>query len=670
MPAPTVELGSMLRQNAWSAPALDERELQRDLTYPQSVRTYGAMLNDAQVDGLYRGATLPIRSYDWRLDPNGAPPEMVAQAMEDFGLDQVGVAPGPKRRSQQRFTLDRHMEDALRGVVTGHYFFEQLYEAREDGPAVNGGVFFHLRKLSPRPPATIMEIAPARDGGLAHIKVPALNPDPSFFGQGVKLPVDRLVAYVWDREGANWKGRSMLRSSYRPWKLKDRVMRVGAINIERAGGVPYIEAPEGATAQQMAVYHQLASEFRIGEGAGAALPHGATLKFASAAGGDQAINFVRLQNEEMSRAWLMMFMQLGQTETGSRALGESFIDYFAMAQQAIAGWFRDVFNEHVIEDWVDQNYGTEAQYAPRLVFAPHGDPAAALGDAVEEAQSAGALPDGSVLAAAVEGHRSRHPRPVPVRAAAGDVPEGARQPTPKELAAGVDFAAMQAQQADATDALVEAWAPVQAAQAEELTAQIAAATSVAAAAGVTATVAGTPVIAAAMAAAAAQGIAAATAEAASQAFALPAPDTATLNAELADHAEATATVLTRSLAQAAANHATALHGPDLNRDALAELVAKHLDGLSDATLREHLGAAVHGARNQGRFAAMDGWGSRGTPYASELLDASTCSFCADVDGTAYPDMDAARGDYPFAGYLGCEGRGRCRGTVVTVANEV
>jgi hypothetical protein len=122
--------------------------------------------------------------------------------------------------------------------------------------------------------------------------------------------------------------------------------------------------------------HQLASSFRVGESAGAALPHGAQLKFAQAAGGDAAINFVRLQNEEMAGAWLMMFKQLGQTQTGSRALAGEFIDYFELAQHAIAGWAREHLQPARHRRRRRAQRGPDEPYAPLLAFKAKGDPLA------------------------------------------------------------------------------------------------------------------------------------------------------------------------------------------------------------------------------------------------------------------------------------------------------
>jgi hypothetical protein len=75
-----------------------------------------------------------------------------------------------------------------------------------------------------------------------------------------------------------------------------------------------------------------------------------------------------MYNEEMARSFLAMFLQLGQTESGSRALGESFVDFFEDALWAFVGWYAGITSEHVINDIVDWNWGEDEQ-APRLVAA-------------------------------------------------------------------------------------------------------------------------------------------------------------------------------------------------------------------------------------------------------------------------------------------------------------
>lgn len=659
---------------------IDDREYQKDWIWPTSVReTVPRMLNDAHLDGLYRGATLPIRAYDWRLEPNGSDPAVFTQAQKDFGLDAVGAEPAPRAKSRNRFIFDAHLAEALRGIAYGHRFFEQVADVRQDGPAsVNGGWLAHLRKLADRPPSTIEDIAVSPDGGLKSVRVPAQSSSQPFAVGLTDLAVNRLVAYVWEREGANWRGRSMLRSCHRPWKLKDRVMTVGAINIERAGGVPYIEGAPGMQGPQLADLNALAQRFRVGETAGAAIPHGATLKFASAAGGDQAVGYVRLQNEEMARAWLMMFMQLGQTETGSRALGESFIDYFSLAQQAIARWFRDTFNEHVIEDWLEWNYGDSQQFAPRLVFEQAGDPADALGSALEEAASQGALPEGSQALAAVGGQSHRRPfRHAPASAGltittpAGGERTLRRQRFPHEVAAATDFEAIEQAYLTALDGLLADVAEVRSGQIDELVAQVELARDdLERLAAITVTAAGAQRIAERLQAAAREAVGEARREAAAQGVTVPDPDLAVLDAALDAHGAALAETLARGVALSGSSAAVRLHGSE---GELSVLVREHLEGMTWASAEQELRGAVQAASNGGRFevlGAAEAEADTSRLYHSSLLDQATCGPCAEADGQEYADMaDVDASFTQGGGYALCEGGPRCRCTAVLVVGE-
>lgn len=59
-------------------------------------------------------------------------------------------------------------------------------------------------------------------------------------------------------------------------------------------------------------------------------------------------------------------------------------------------------------------------------------------------------------------------------------------------------------------------------------------------------------------------------------------------------------------------------------------------------------------------------------YATELLDDATCDPCAGVDGTQYESLADAENDYPGlgGGYVWCEGRENCRGSLVVVYADV
>lgn len=371
---------------SWSSLARDVLENVPDLMWRPGggglVRTYHAMRSDAQVQGLYLGATLPIRRYTFALHKNGASARTMKRISQNYRIPVKGQEDKPLGRSKRRFKFKDHMRQAFLAVMYGHMFFEITGEVDATG-------YWNLRKLGPRMPQTIMDILTQDDGALQGIiqRKFGRRYTPTYTALGyltgnVYIPVQNLVAYIWEQEGGDWVGRSMLRAIYKNWLLKDRVLRVGAINIARAGGVPIVRAPKGANKAQMDDLAVMAQQFRVGEDAGGSIPHDAELMLAKAAGGDDAVNFVKLQNEEMGRGFLMMFLNLGQTVSGSRALGGSFIDLALNAHETMADWFCDVFNEHVIEDDVDWNEGVDAS-APLVSYTRTDDRELAVSDLVD-----------------------------------------------------------------------------------------------------------------------------------------------------------------------------------------------------------------------------------------------------------------------------------------------
>jgi HK97 family phage portal protein len=102
-------------------------------------------------------------------------------------------------------------------------------------------------------------------------------------------------------------------------------------------------------------------------------------------------------------------------------------------------------------------------------------------------------------------------------------------------------------------------------------------------------------------------------------------------------------------------------------DAVASLVDEHLASLTDAAPRAYLGSALTSAQHSGRTTTMAA-GPVAALYADEVLDENTCGPCADVNRKWLGNADDAMhlATYPTGGYLGCEGRLRCRGQVVAV----
>lgn len=352
--------------------------------------------SDAQVGSVLRAVSSPILRTGWMVDGRGCDDETTEFVASNLGLPIYGADPNevPEAllRGRDRFSWSEHLRLAMLMLPFGHSFFEQVYRIDAAGRA-------RLRKLGPRLPKSISKINVARDGGLVSIEQFAASgvvgsPRPGSLNRTPALPVSRLVAYVLEREGGNWRGQSLLRSAYKNWLLKDQALRDWSIHVNRnGGGVPVYTGAEKET--NLDSGRSIAQRARAGDSAGAVLPYGAKLDFKGVDGRTPDIDkFVRYQDEQIARAVLAHFLNLG-TQTGSWALGSTFADFFTLSLQAIAEELRNTANAHVVEDLVDINFGPDVP-APRIVFDEIGS-RTGLNDELSAVRRAAGLEDDSAL---------------------------------------------------------------------------------------------------------------------------------------------------------------------------------------------------------------------------------------------------------------------------------
>lgn len=377
MTTPITEVGYASGGTGWWA---YDTEQTPELRWPFSVRIYDAMRRqDAQSASVLRAVTLPVRRTSWRIDGAGCRPEVAQHIAQDMGLEIVGQGPIPVPRTRDRFSWAEHLQLALTMTAFGHSIFEQVYRIDDSGAA-------RLRKLAWRPPQTIAAWNVADDGGLASIEQ---------WGSRQPIPISRLVAYSHDREGAAWWGNSLLRPAYKHWLIKDRLLRTQAQTIDRNGmGIPLYTAADDE--EDLVKGEQLATAWRSGDAAGAAIPNGASLELVGVKGTlPDAGAAIQYHDEQIARAVLAHFLNLG-TQTGSWALGSTFADFFTLSLQSLGEAIRDTAQQHIIEDLVDVNWGPD-EPAPRLVFEEIGSRQAATAQALKLLVDAGILyPDRSM----------------------------------------------------------------------------------------------------------------------------------------------------------------------------------------------------------------------------------------------------------------------------------
>lgn len=339
---------------------------------------------DSRVRSLLQAITLPVRRTKWRVDQNGASDEVTEFVARNFGLEIKGAdEPTPIGRTRNRFSWDQHLHFAMLSLKYGHAYFEQVYRIVE----WNGKQYAIIRKLAPRPAQSLSAINVAADGGLDSISQWSAG---TVGVTGSTIPVNRLVAYVYDAEPGDWVGNSVLRSAYKHWLLKDELMRIQAATARRNGmGVPAYFAQQGATDSDLAKGQQMASEFRGGDKSGLAVPYGADFKLLGVQGNLPDIQAaIQYHDKAIALSGLAHFLNLDGG--GSYALASVQENTFVQSVQTFADQLCDIANAHVVEDLVDINFGDDVQ-CPRIVFDPIGSQQNAVADALKTLVDAGIL---------------------------------------------------------------------------------------------------------------------------------------------------------------------------------------------------------------------------------------------------------------------------------------
>lgn len=363
---------------SWLGEAL---ELIPALVYPLSNATYAAMRRDPQLAAVLAGYTLQIRRATWAVDPAGCRPEVAQLIADDLGLPVVGDDK-PRAARVRGVSWEDHLRNALLCLTYGHSGFEMQAEIR--------GGLVRLVMLAERPAHTITNIHTDPKSG-------------SFLGvtqdlvgrmDFPQIRADRMVWYCNEREGNSFQGQSLLRPAYGPWLLKKELQRVLAISSRRFGmGVPTMKAEPGTqpTVGQMQSALALASDARVGETGGAAIPPGFNFELVGLTGSTpDTLGFIKYLDQQASRMALMGHMDLGETSNGSRALGSTFVDLLMMAMQTVAGSVADTITRQASARLVEWNWGLE-EPVPAVVVSGIGSQRDVTAESLDLLMRSGAL---------------------------------------------------------------------------------------------------------------------------------------------------------------------------------------------------------------------------------------------------------------------------------------
>lgn len=668
--------------NAVYGEILDEltADLPADLIWPNSVRTYASMRREAHISAALNGYTLQLRRAQWQLDGRGCRPDVVRLVADDMGLLVTGQESSGAARLRG-VSWNEHLRSALLSLSFGHQGFEL-------GADVSSGQA-RLTNLSERPPHTLSQIhADPKTGDFLGVT--------QSMGRHVNAPqiqAERMAWYCHERENASWSGVSILRSSWPSYIVKREMLRVHAqANRRWSMGVPVMEALPGTNPSpgQMSEAMQLAAAARAGDQAGAAVPPNFTMKILGMSGSvPDTVEFLRFLNQEMSRALVMPFMDLGTTATGSRALGDTFTETWLLALGALAEEICDVATRQIAARIVEWNYGPD-EPVPSVVASGIGARRDVTAESLDLLMRSGALSADPGLEAWVRREyrlpeREQTPLPASVTAPPATVaaarPRSRRMQQSGQMALFAaaedpepDYAAIQQQWELAKAALLEQWPTAAAPMVDELVEQAEAAVE-ADDLGLLGTLAVSAAVIAAVSlligdagvGLAVEAAASVVAEAAAQAVTVAVPD-----APGADRVRQTADAVAHVIAAGYASGATraALQVAGADRATLSAAVRAHIDELGTSVnglVGDNVGALLSAAQNAGRLAVLET--APAAKYrAVEVNDTNRCDACTGVDDTVFDTLADAVAAYPAAGFKDCAGGLRCRGFITPTWN--
>lgn len=327
-----------------------QEEYRSELINEKGVKVYDEMRKS---DGTVRAATLvtqlPIRRASWFIKEASDSPKdkEVAELVRKNLFEWLDMP------------WDDFLRQALLMLPFGVMPFEKVYGLKD----WEGKSYVIWQKLAPRLPKSIQSWELSnREAGIQQIRQD---------GVVAEIPMDKLLLFINEREGDNYWGTSILRAAYKHWYMKNNFYKIDAIAFERQGlGVPYAKLPNSAAEEDETRAKKILQNMRANENAYVVVPDGYEIGFLDmgAKNTRDPKESIAHHNREITKAVLAQFLELGATETGSRALSSDQSELFLKSLEAIANNIVDVFNKHAIPQLVDFNYDGIENY-PQLDYS-------------------------------------------------------------------------------------------------------------------------------------------------------------------------------------------------------------------------------------------------------------------------------------------------------------
>lgn len=312
--------------------------------------------SDAQVAMLLRAIKLPILKCKWSVQPSEYDPDKGEAIAEMVRRNLIG---GGLNRTWTQF-----LSEAMLMMPFGFVPFEKVWEYRERTPelAKLGAPekMVWLKKMALRHPKTVYSWRGLDAGSLEGIEQSVST------GANPFIPIEKLCVFINDREGDNWEGVSILRPAYKHWLIKEQLEKIDAAGHERMSiGIPVasIDNTVNDTDATANAWEEILSNLQAMERNYIVEMPGTKFRFEVVASGNTGLLASMNYHARMiSVAGLIQFMELGNTQSGSRAVATEQSGPFLLELEAILNNLCETVNQFVVAEFVDMNFGERPGY--------------------------------------------------------------------------------------------------------------------------------------------------------------------------------------------------------------------------------------------------------------------------------------------------------------------
>lgn len=348
-------------------------EYNRDLVGRNGNTTYDTMRrSDATVHAILQMCKLPILGLLWTVQPASDDP--ADQAIADF-------------INWELFEHNLNWQEFLSGGLTMFDFGFALHEKTYAVSEYDGQTRVCIDTIGFRKQLSLFEWQ-TQDGK------PGITQQ--LVGDSVSIPDVKLIRWANLKEGENFEGISLLRFAYKDWYMKDSLIKVNGIALEKQGvGIPIITFEQGSDESEKAKARNLMRQMRANEEAYLEVPKGSTVEMMDMKGNStkEILPTIQYHDRQIALSVLGQFLMLGASNaSGSRAVSSDHSKLFMQSEEAAAKNVCETIQKQLVNQLCDLNFSNLPNGYPKLSFGSfEDDDIAAVADAAQKLANSGLL---------------------------------------------------------------------------------------------------------------------------------------------------------------------------------------------------------------------------------------------------------------------------------------